>query len=66
MLRLAMLLTALLTSTSVTLAHPGHGTTDPAGVVHHVAEPVHVLPVVTALIVLTVIAWSLSRVARKR
>lgn len=29
--------------TTVALAHPGHGSTDPAGVTHQVVEPVHAI-----------------------
>lgn len=34
----------LAVSSSVALAHPGHGVTDPDSVAHQIVEPVHAVP----------------------
>lgn len=36
------------------LAHPGHGTTEPTSLTH-VAEPVHLLPIVLAVLAISLI-----------
>jgi hypothetical protein len=37
--------------TSPLLAHGEHGVTPPAGIIHYLIEPLHVLPVLAALVV---------------
>ncbi len=66
MRRLVLSLIGLLVPATLALAHPGHGTTDPASVVHHVAEPVHILPVVVFAVVLCGIAAAMLWIKRSR
>lgn len=45
-------------------AHPGHGSTDPAGPAHYVLEPLHALPVLL-LVLAAGGVWSVSRIRRR-
>jgi putative copper export protein len=38
----------LLLASGTALAHPGHGATDPEGLVHYLTEPVHVVALAAA------------------
>lgn len=40
--------------TSFVLAHGGHAVTPPAGIVHYLIEPVHVIPALVTLAVLAI------------
>lgn len=35
---------------SVAMAHPGHGTTEPASVAHYAFEPLHAVPAIVLLL----------------
>jgi hypothetical protein len=48
-------LAALLTTSGLVWAHPGHGTTEPKSIDHYVLEPIHGLPVVTILAVIAAV-----------
>jgi hypothetical protein len=57
--------------TTLALAfHPGHGTTEPSGLLHYLTEPVHVVALATVVTVVAVIAnlaWrSVAHSARSR
>jgi len=56
MKKLATSTTAVLTTgfASVALAHGGHGVTAPAGIIHYLTEPLHVISTVGTLAVLAV------------
>ena len=50
--------------TSFALAHGGHGVTSPAGIVHYLIEPLHLIPAVVTLAVLAIairVVWSRVR-----
>jgi len=47
------------------LAHPGHGTTDPASARHYLAEPVHLAVILGATAGAAAAIWAL-RVLRRR
>jgi alpha-beta hydrolase superfamily lysophospholipase len=66
MRKLAALALALSTTgfTSFALAHAGHGVTPPAGIVHYLMEPLHVIPALVTLAVLVIAiraVWSRVR-----
>ena len=66
MRKLATLAIALSTTgfTSVVLAHGEHGVTPPAGIIHYLIEPLHVIPVIVTLAVLAIVirvVWSRAR-----
>jgi len=42
--------------TTLALVHPGHGTTEPSGLLHYLTEPLHVLALATAVTVVAVVA----------
>jgi len=62
---IATLIVPLLTSAAA-LAHPGHGTTDPEGLVHYVTEPVHALALAAAACVAAAAALWRGRGRRVR
>ncbi|MCA9090297.1 MAG: hypothetical protein KDA90_16880 [Planctomycetaceae bacterium] len=66
MRRLVLSLIGLLVPATLALAHSGHGTTDPASVIHHVAEPVHILPAIIVGALLAGIAVVLQWIKRSR
>ena len=44
------------------LAHPGHGTTDPSSWRHYLTEPLHVVVIAgAALLVVEVVLWRVRR-----
>lgn len=61
--RLSFLATLLfLAIPGVTLAHPGHGSTEPSSITHFVLEPVHAVP----LVVLGVLTVGMALFVRRR
>ncbi|MGD9857681.1 MAG: hypothetical protein AB7U20_22280 [Planctomycetaceae bacterium] len=57
------LLSAIVGTADIVLAHPGHGATDPQTVQHYFAEPVHLAPL---LVIVAACAVTISLLAVRR